>query len=828
MPGNGEETNLMASYHLSAKIVQRSSGRSAVAAAAYRSRSSIKDKRQGLTFDYSRKKDLSHSEILLPEHAPKKFRDRPTLWNEVEKVERRCDAQLAREIEVALPSELTLAQNKELVREFVQANFVDHGMIADVNIHTKKGNPHAHILLTTREVNENGFGKKVRAWNANVKLLQWREEWAKLQNQKLLSSGHDIQVDHRSFEDQGIDLIPQMHLGLFYKFLPSDYLPLKAQEFDRLSEYLNIRRENGQLILSDPDRALKYLAHYDVVFGEKEIDTFASMHTVDTTQYNEVKKALMGSTELVGIGENEQGQKLYSTKTTIQNEKEMLARAETLNTSSTHDVDSTILDQTIANHTMTKEQEEGFRHLTQGGDIAILIGRAGTGKSYTLAAVKEAYEAQGFTVRGMALSGIAAESLQQQSGIDSTTIYSQLRTWERGKDLLTANDILVVDEAGIIGTRQMHAIINHVHEAGARVILVGDNEQLPPIEAGGAFRAIVERTGYFELAVIQRQKEDWQKEATALLSGDKEKVAKALETYRERGSIIRRPTFDIAKTEMVTHWAREAARQPDKSTLMLAYTNLDVLELNAKARGYLKATGRLSATDYSIQTERGPRQFAEGDRIIFLRNEKSMDVKNGSLGTLVTIDDHSMIVRLDTGPVVSFDSTKYRDIDYGYAATVHKTQGITVDRAFVLATCHFDKHTTYVSLSRHRDNVILYYSADTFKGFEELQETLSRGRPKYLISDFALSRGLDSGAELSRYRTVEGVYTREAEIDGKKYVVLEDFENKKKHLVPFKEEYAQYFFRRVQYDGTTLKYAPQKSPIEKTLDRTKELPGKER
>lgn len=117
----------MASYHLSAKIIARSGGRSAVAAAAYRSRASIYDSHQGLTFDYSRKKDLSHSEILLPEHAPDRFKDRAVLWNEVERTERRKDAQLAREIELALPAEFTLEQNKELVREFVTRNFVDQG-----------------------------------------------------------------------------------------------------------------------------------------------------------------------------------------------------------------------------------------------------------------------------------------------------------------------------------------------------------------------------------------------------------------------------------------------------------------------------------------------------------------------------------------------------------------------------------------------------------------------------------------------------------------------------------------------------------------------------
>jgi Ti-type conjugative transfer relaxase TraA len=819
----------MASYHLSAKIVQRSSGRSAVAAAAYRSRTTLYDQRQGLTFDYSRKKDLSHSEILVPDKAPERFKDRPTLWNEVEKVERRCDAQLAREIEVALPSELTLEQNKELVREFVQTNFVDEGMIADVNIHTKKGNPHAHVLLTTREVSEKGFSKKARAWNANAKLLHWREEWAKLQNQKLLSSGHDIHVDHRSFEDRGIELIPQMHLGLFYKFLPSDYLPLKVREYDRLREHLDIRRENGWLILADPDRALKYLSHYDVVFGEQEIENFARIHTVDEKQFNQVKKALMSSPELMEVGEDETGKKRYTTKTMVQDEKEMLSRAEKLDESSSHDVDPAFIDQTIATHTMTREQEEGFRHLTQGEDIAVLIGRAGTGKSYTLAAVREAYESQGFTVRGIALSGIAAESLQQQSGIEATTIYSQLKNWENGRDLLTAKDILVVDEAGIVGTRQMHAIINHVSETDAKVILVGDNEQLPPIEAGGAFRAIIERTGYFELASIQRQKEDWQKEATALLSGDSNKVAAALQNYSDRGNILCHPTLDEAKAQLIAQWAQQVTRHPEKSSLILAYTNQDVFELNAKARDYLKATGKVAATEYPVQTERGPRQFSEGDRIIFLRNEKSMNVKNGSLGSVMKMNGRSMTVRLDTGPVVAFDTSKYRDLDYGYAATIHKTQGTTVDRSFVLATPNFDKNTTYVSLSRHRDDVTLYYSKDTFKDFRELQGLCGRERPKHLTADFAVCRGIGSKAELHASRTIEGVYTRDAELDGKKYIVLEDFENKKKHMVPFKEEYGQYFFRRIQYDGATLKYAPQKSPIERTIpSQTKQLPERER
>jgi hypothetical protein len=283
----------------------------------------------------------------------------------------------------------------------------------------------------------------------------------------------------------------------------------------------------------------------------------------------------------------------------------------------------------------------------------------------------------------------------------------------------------------------------------------------------------------------------------------------------------------MAKTELVTHWAREATRHPDKSTLILAYTNQDVFELNTKARDYMKATGRVSPTDYTIQTERGPRQFADGDRIIFLRNEKSMDVKNGSLGTVLAMDGQSMTVLLDTGSAVAFATKNYRDIDYGYAATIHKTQGTTVDRSFVLATRHFDKHTTYVSMSRHRDDVSLYYGRDQFNDFNELKDCCGRERPKHLVADFALSRGVAAGAEFYEARTIEGFYNRDVEIDGKKYAVLDDFMNNKRHLIPFREEYGA--FRNhglMQYDGVTLQYPPQKSPIEKTLGR--ELPGKER
>ena len=173
----------MAQYRFSAKVISRKDGRSAVAAAAYRAGERLQDERLEMSFDYRRRDGVEHTEIMLPEGVPQRLADRHTLWNEVERVEGRCDAQVAREVQLSLPHELTFEQRRELVRDFVQKAFVDRGMVADVAMHApdKEGderNYHAHIMLTTRSIHWDGFGKKDRSWNGKDTLQEWREQWA--------------------------------------------------------------------------------------------------------------------------------------------------------------------------------------------------------------------------------------------------------------------------------------------------------------------------------------------------------------------------------------------------------------------------------------------------------------------------------------------------------------------------------------------------------------------------------------------------------------------------------------------------------------------------
>jgi hypothetical protein len=222
------EESVTAIYHLNVQIIGRDSGRSAVGSAAYRAGEKLRavgaaayragdelgDEGTEVVHAYTKKRGVAYKEIILPDGAPEKYRDRETLWNAVEKSERRRDARLAREIEVGLQREFDLQENIELLREYIKENFVDKGMVVDFAVHDKKeGNPHAHIMLTTRHVLPDGFGGKNRAWDKDYELVSWRKSWAEVNNRKFEEKGLDERIDHRSYKDRGIDREPTIHLG---------------------------------------------------------------------------------------------------------------------------------------------------------------------------------------------------------------------------------------------------------------------------------------------------------------------------------------------------------------------------------------------------------------------------------------------------------------------------------------------------------------------------------------------------------------------------------------------------------------------------------------
>lgn len=262
----------MASYHFSAQAVKRSEGRSVVAMAAYRAGERLRDERRGVDADYSRRRGVVHAEILAPEGSAAWLLDREQLWNGVERSEVRRDAQLAREINMALPCELTDAQRLVLVREFVRAQFVSLGMVADLAIHapvTEKGddprNFHAHVLLTLRQAGGGGLRRvKTREWNSDAMLVKWRAAWARHQNAALRERGHVVQVDHRSLVAQRADALarqdvraaavsdrrPEIHVGPKARKASAERVP---ESRVREAGPVRIRFERGRRSIRYPE-----------------------------------------------------------------------------------------------------------------------------------------------------------------------------------------------------------------------------------------------------------------------------------------------------------------------------------------------------------------------------------------------------------------------------------------------------------------------------------------------------------------------------------------------------------------------------------------------
>jgi len=759
----------MAIYHFNADVISRSQGRSAVACAAYRAGDKLYDERYEKTHDYTRKEDVAYSEILAPENAPAWMKNREQLWNGVEAFEKRKDSQLARDLELTLPRELTLEQNIALVKEFIHEEYVNKGMVADLGIHIDKATdgemqPHAHVMLTMREIKDEGFGQKVREWNDKENLLQWRESWANVVNRHLAFHEHDLRIDHRSYAEQGIALEPQNKIGA------SVVQTQKA----RFEDHQRIARENGEKIFDNPQILLDAITRQQSTFTQQDIARYVNRNTEDAEQFQQVYAKVKASPELVALGKDEKGSERFTTQEMLTLESAMMERAERFPGRLGHGVSAEAQAVGLASKQLSAEQKAAYEHLLGAEDLKCVIGYAGTGKSYLLDATREAWEVQGYKVQGITLSGIAAQNLEASSGIESHTLANRLYYWDKGQALLTNRDVVVIDEAGMLGSRQVARVLEEADKRGAKVVLVGDPEQLQAIEAGAAFRAISERVGYVELTEIRRQREEWQKSATIEFATGK--TAEALSRYASHDNLHAYDTDLEAKQAIINHWNDARISDPEKTQIMLAYTRKEVRELNVLARDLRAAHGELGKSQ-RLETFRGPRDFAENDRIYFMKNDRGLDVKNGTLGTLERIEGQRLTVRLDKDERypdreprhVEVDLEHYQHVEHGYAATFHKGQGINVDRSYVLASNYMDRHAAYVGMTRHRESADIFYSREAFKDEKAFAQALSRDRSKDLSLDYSknpkeyaahygLEKGLDAPKTLSKSREYQQAY----------------------------------------------------------------------
>ncbi len=772
----------MAVCHFALQAISRGKGRSAIAAAAYRSGTALNNEATGKRHDYSRRVrageiDPAETGILVPQGVAAPWAlDRNRLWNTAEAAERRKDSRVATEILLALPAELDRAQRRALTIEYAQMLADRYGVAVDYAIHppSKAGdqrNHHAHLLMTTRRISAQGLGersalehnedkrKALGLLRRAAEIRNLREEWAQLANRALERAGQDARLDPRSYRDRGIDLVPfpkkgPAGNGLQRRFIVPDMLSISPQT----------QAVNAELICANPEQLLRLLGDSQSVFTRQEIAQALDRYVTDHAQFQICLAAVMACPELLALPSRRERQTLtlpegrsvdlpakYTLKSTADLEWKLLADALALASTRTLGPQTTrgLTAETLAIAVATLAERDGIElspsqrsaleHVTGAESLSATVGVAGAGKSTLLKAARLGWEREGFRVFGAATAGKAAQGLGQSSGIRSTTIASLILSWNKATARLSSRDVLVIDEAGMIDSKTMARLVHEVRLAGAKIVLVGDPEQLPAIGAGAPFRALIERIPPARLLEVRRQSLEWQRAATVAFA--QARTADALQAYAAEGR-IRLVTDPLAHAialflESYTRPGTQAA---------LAHSNVDVSALNAGIREGLKRVGALAqGHDGIYQTRAGPREFLAGDRITLLRNARLrsadgrglLEVRNGQLGSVVRTEREALYVQIDDAALVRVPLKEYPDVDHGYALTIHKTQGATLDRVYALESAGMDRNLLYVAMSRHRQDCLLIADKASHKDVGGLIRSLAhRHNVKEMTLDY--------------------------------------------------------------------------------------------
>lgn len=504
--------------------------------------------------------------------------------------------------------------------------------------------------------------------------------------------------------------------------------------------------------LEKPANIYEKLTWNESVFDEQKLFEIAAIevaHSGGNVDDVEARvQQLLDDKEILKL-RGEQGETVYTTRGMRAIENGLVDDAVAQKNETNHVVAKERVDAALESFaekkgfSLSAEQQKAARHVTENaGGISIVRGAAGAGKSTMAEAARMAWESAGKHVIGCAPSGKAAKGLQESAGIESSTIHRLLFDIESGKKTLDKNTVIVVDEAGMVGSRLMSRLTTAAGAAGAKVVLVGDQKQLQSVSAGGAFRLLQNNLGYAELNEVRRQRDTADRDAAAAISDGR--AADAMQSYLVRGriKIVQPPESEnrevgAAKAAtiktLVGDWSTAAfqgdtaaAKHAIQESLILAGTRADVLQLNDAARDAMKEQHML-CNEHAIKTKSGEREFAEGDRIMLDKNNSKLGVKNGELGWIERIDisgnDINAKIRLDDGQLKSIKLAgegAYTDIDHGYAVTTHKSQGATVDRAYALLSRMNDAELSYVQMSRQRDAVMLYASASMIE--DELEK----------------------------------------------------------------------------------------------------------
>jgi Ti-type conjugative transfer relaxase TraA len=695
------------------EIISVASDSSAAGLSAYISRDARSDEFRGASFNFAHKaSDLVHHEVMLPDGAPELFRDANILWNEAAKSETTFDrksrrirfkrgAQVAKHTILALPKEISDAERLELTKRFVRDNFTRLGIAGEFAIHrpdADRHNHHAHLLQTTRTIGPAGFGKKARQLNPGFATKNRKhfvseqdrisDRWAQAQNDYFKELGLDLRVDPKRS-------VPAIHLGPSWHAQDELKLELAAHSDAKAAA-----------AMSDPGAILKAVTAQKSTFTKRDVQKLVSKHGLSGDERAQAVASALAHPDIVRLHDPANATERFTTKDVRAQEQRILEYAKRL---IARPLPANIVATVAASLTLDAEQRAAFEHIASRlNGPAILIGRAGTGKSRVLAAVA-ACKVAGYSIRGLAPTNTAAISMCQDGFEFASTIHRAIYQLENGLDRWDTSTVCVVDEAALVDTELYEKLLKNVVESGAQLVLAGDDRQLSSVSRGGMFSELVRQFGAPELRKVRRQNFDWQREASqAFARGD---TRAGLQAYSQRGFLKWDSTLENSRAQLMRDWS--ADQEPDGVKFVYAATNAEVNSINKEAHDIRVQRGEIEL-GHLFETERGPTEISRDDRLQFYANDRRAGITNGVVGTVKTVTRHKIEVLTDAGTLVSFDPTNFQSWGLGYSGSVYRGQGKTRLKVYALYDhpLAWNARTAYVAMTRHRAEVQLYASRD--------------------------------------------------------------------------------------------------------------------
>ncbi|SPR07689.1 conjugal transfer protein TraA [Orientia tsutsugamushi] len=730
------------------EFLTRSKGGDSCRKAAYNARTIVENEKTGIKYNFSRKKDNVYHTVLIPDYVNQKFKNIQTLMNEVERTAKDPNSQLLKDIVIALPDEkeLNLEHRIELTHRIVDAmEWVQNGLGVQIDIHKPQigdKNWHAHILLTMRRFRKDGTGLGDRAVDLNPKIITVNGKKVVIKDHKMI---HEIAKEETNayFAELGLPYrvdetseVPGKHIG-----------PRRIRNL--INEVLNeneLRKEAHLKIINDADVITDSITHYKSIFTKEDVEK-AVKDIPDLTAREQLVQQVLSSNRILELYHDDGESSKYFTTTEVRNEETRIIRiANKINNqvyyNDIYNLKSDI--EGLAN--VSEEQKQALRHiLLSTSGVRVLRGRAGTGKSYVLIKAHELATNRGQKVIGLAPTHKAVSELRSKG---YTEVYTVKGFLYNRKKIFMQDSLIVVDEAGMVGTKAYAELFRVVRNNNCQLILAGDEKQLASIERGGMFEMLSNIFGSHVLVNIRRQSENWSREAAMEFA--ESNILSGITLLRQNNSVRFDNTLQDSMSKLIYNWSLSKFKPHEK--LVITVRNKDVDILNSSIRSLLKANGTLKGTEYERSIDGRKKSYMAGDRIVFQKSYKDLQIQNSEFATLTSVSKNKFIAKTDTGKEVSFDPSEIQ-FKHGYASTVYKVQGASIKDVYVLHNGVSNISSSYVAMTRHIKSLKLYCNKEATGSINSLINQLSRPNEK------SASITLKTAHDLEKERTKTTVFS---------------------------------------------------------------------